>query len=72
MNETEKTFIIGSIQRSVDHFQRIVEDIKAETDDKEIQYYLREGRSAAEALRWEFDGRIRALDRAFKEKYAKK
>ena len=72
MTEAEKDFIISSIQRAVEHLQRIQQDIRNETDDKEIQYYLREGQATAEALRWEMNGRIRAMDRAFKNLYAKK
>ena len=72
MTESEKAFIISSIQRSIEHLQRIQEDIRTESDDRGIQQYLREGQATAESLRWEFNGRIRAMERFFKEKYSKK
>lgn len=72
MTEAEKDFIISSIQRAIEHLQRIQQDIRTEENEKEIQFYLREAQATAEALRWEMNGRIRAMDRAFKTLYAKK
>lgn len=72
MTEAEKDFIISSIQRAIEHLQRIQQDIRTEENEKEIQYYLREAQAAADALRWETNGRVRAMDRTFKERYTKK
>ena len=64
-----KTEAQERIQRDTERIQR---DIRTEENEKEIQYYLREAQAAADALRWEMNGRVRAMDRTFKERYTKK